>query len=130
MNQTFHKKVSDIIREDPRYKTEAYEFVMEGLTYAQKKARRIRHVSGEELLDAMRELLLKQFGPLTLTVLHHWGIRKTEDFGYIVFNLVSAGILSKEDDDSFQSFCNGYDFEEAFQKDYRRQLEKTVSRLR
>lgn len=119
-----------IYEKDARYKGEAYAFVMEALSYTQKKFNRPRHVTGEELLEGLKELLLKKFGPMTLNVLRHWGIQNTEDFGHIVFNLVENRILTKTEDDNFEHFRNGYDFTEAFQHNYRRQLHKKISRMR
>ena len=78
------------------------------------KIRRPRHVSGEELLSGIRELLLNRFGPMTVTVLEHWGIRSTEDFGNVVFNLVDNRVLSKTEEDDIGQFRNGYDFTEVF----------------
>ncbi len=130
MNQEFNNILDFICDRDRRYKQDAYEFVMESLSFTQKKFRRSKHVSGMELLEGMRELLLNKFGPMTLTVLNHWGIESTEDFGHIVFNLVDNKVLSKSDEDNIESFRDGYDFEEVFQRGYRKQLEKKISRMR
>ena len=51
---------------------------------------------------------------MTITVLEHWGIKSTEDFGNIVFNLVENRVLSKTEDDSIEEFRDGYDFAEVF----------------
>lgn len=119
-----------ITSEDLRYKEDAYLFVLEALSYTQKKFKSVKHVSGEELLTGMKELLLNKFGPMTLTVLDHWGIRTTEDFGNIVFNLVENRVLTKTEEDNIESFRDGYDFEEVFEKGYRKQLAKKISRMR
>lgn len=130
MNREFYRAIEEIFAKDPRYKPDAYEFVMEALSYTQKKFGRIKHVTGEELLTGMKDLLLDQFGPLTLSVLNHWGIKGTEDFGHIVFNLVQNKVLSKTEEDRIDSFKNGFDFHEAFDKGYRRQLAKKLSRMK
>ena len=70
-----------IIEEDPRYKMEAYEFVLDALHYTQKKFQRTKHVTGKELLEGIKILLMEHFGPMTLTVLNYWGVNATEDFG-------------------------------------------------
>ena len=93
MNQEFYNILEVICEKDSRYKQDSYEFVMEALAYSQKKFRRVKHVSGIELLEGMKELLLNKYGPMTLLVLHHWGVRSTEDFGRIVFNLALVGPL-------------------------------------
>src|SRR3989338_6346055 len=102
MGNHFETIVEGIYEKDVRYKEDAYVFVMEALAYTQKKYKRTRHVKGEEMLQGMKELLLNKFGPMTIPVLEHWGIKSTEDFGNIVFNLVENRELSKTEDDSIE----------------------------
>lgn len=130
MNRELDNIIEAICETDARYKRDAYEFVMEALGVAQKKFRRPKHVTGEELLGGIRELLLDKFGPMTLSVLEHWGIKTTEDFGNIVFNLVDKKVLSKTEEDSIDSFKKGYDFKEAFGNDYQKKLAKRISKMR
>jgi uncharacterized repeat protein (TIGR04138 family) len=87
-------------------------------------------VTGKELLEGIKDLLIEKFGPLTLTVLQHWGINSTEDFGHIVFNMVEKKVLSKTEEDNIESFRNIYDFEAVFKEYYRDRLAKQISRLR
>lgn len=105
-----------IIASDPRYKPDAYAFVMAALGYTQRKIGKRRHVSGKELLDGIREYAIDEFGVMARTVFEHWGVRSTEDFGNIVFNMVDAGLMSKTEDDSIDDFKDGYDFKDAFEK--------------
>ena len=130
MDREFNNILEQICEKDTRYRRDAYEFIMEALTFTQKKFRRVKHVTGEELLEGIRALLLDRFGPMTLSVLEHWGVKATEDFGNIVFNLVSHKVLSKTDDDTIESFKNGYHFAEAFGVDYQKQLAKRISKMR
>jgi len=130
MNQDFYDKIEHVCGLDSRFKPGAYEFVMEALHYAQRRFKKARHVTGDQLLTAIKDLTIRKFGPLALNVLHHWGVKNTEDFGHIVFNMVKYQVLMKQDDDTFDSFRNGYDFEEAFHKGYRRQLEREINRIR
>lgn len=51
---------------------------------------------------------------LAKTVLNHWGLRTTEDFGKIVFALVEAGLMRKTDEDTLEDFQGVYDFDEEF----------------
>jgi len=106
--------IDRITTKDARYKAEAYSFVMAALHYTLKKLKRPRHLTGGELLEGIRKYSLEQFGPLTRTVFDYWGIKNTEDFGCIVFNLVDAKLLSKTEEDSLEDFKNVYDFKEAF----------------
>jgi uncharacterized repeat protein (TIGR04138 family) len=130
MNEEFYSLVLAVYDKDNRYHPEAYEFVMEALSHSQKKFKKLKHVTGTELLEGIKGLLLKKFGPMTLTVLTHWGVKKTDDFGNIVFNLVEHKILSKDDQDHYESFKNAYDFEEVFNKGYRKQLAKRLKSMR
>ena len=129
MNAEFYSIVEMIHEKDPRYKADAYAFVMEALSYTQKKFKAPRHVTGQQMLEGMKEFLLDQYGPLALTVLEYWGIKNTEDFGNIIFHLVANQILSKTEDDNFETFRQGYDFNEVFRIGYRKQLAKKISRM-
>lgn len=62
----------------------------------------------------LRDYAIRQYGLLARTVLTHWNVRRTEDFGRIVFAMVQAGELRKSDDDSPGDFREVYDFDEAF----------------
>ena len=120
----FDEMLDKIIARDPRYPREAYNFVREGLDHTQKMIGKLpkndlpRHVSGRQLLDGIRDHALRQFGPMTITVLHEWGLRRCEDFGEIVFNMVENSLLAKTDSDTREDFKGGYTFEEAFRKPF------------
>lgn len=125
MDGDVREKMKRIMERDRRYDPEAYRFVSEALDYTiHSKGREKfteeerRHVSGKELLDGIREYGLKKFGPMTRTVLDHWGIGSCEDFGEIVFNLVDEGILRKTKTDSRDDFKGGYGFREAFDRQF------------
>lgn len=115
----FEDVLNKILREDSRYGRDAYIFLREALEFAQKaisKANKqnVRHISGQELLNGIREYALAMFGPMTLTVFNEWGIKTCEDFGQMVFAMVENNLLRKSDNDSPDDFKNGYDFDEAF----------------
>lgn len=112
------EKIEKILHENNQYQFEAYSFVLAGLNFTVSKLSKPRHVSGRELLEGIRKYALEQFGPLTRTVLNHWGLKSTEDIGRIVFALVEAGILRKQPQDSLEDFKDVYQFEEAFDKDF------------
>ena len=67
----------------------------------------------------MRHHAQEVFGPLAAQVWRAWGVRETIDWGHIVFLLVEAGLLNRQDSDTIEDFRDGFDFEEAFVKDYR-----------
>jgi uncharacterized repeat protein (TIGR04138 family) len=119
----FNTAMDRVITADPRYRREAYEFVREGLDFTQKIVAQSangsrRHVRGQELVAGLRDYALAQYGPMALTVLDEWGIRRCEDFGEIVFNLIDAGIFSKTAEDSRDDFKDGYDFTKAFKEPF------------
>lgn len=110
----FYQVVEDVCAEDKRYKADAYEFLMQALHFTQSKLKREKHVTGRELLEGIREFAIEEYGPMAKTVLGHWGINKTEDFGNIVFNMVDKKLLSKTQEDSIDDFKEVYDFQAAF----------------
>jgi len=112
-----------IVVKDPRYARDAYHFIKESLDYTQKligkeNKGKVRHVTGRELLDGIRQHALTQFGPMTVTVLAEWGVRNCQDFGEMVFNMVENQLLAKTEKDSRDDFQDGYDFTEVFDKPF------------
>lgn len=126
----FEEVLTAIVRKDARYGVEAYTFLREALDHTQKAVAKThknetRHVTGKELLDGIRTYALNTYGPMAITVLDEWGIRRCEDFGELVFNLVEHGLLSKTESDSREDFKDGYDFDTAFRKPF---LPRSASR--
>jgi uncharacterized repeat protein (TIGR04138 family) len=102
-----------------RYTAAAYLFVQAVFRKAQRDASKIPsagvvHVSAADLLEALRKLAMESFGRQAKTRLNSWGIFKCEDFGQIVFQLVRAGLLTKQETDAKEDFEGGYDFDTAF----------------
>ena len=132
----FHAGLAEVVRRDSRYTYEAYEFLYEALNHTQKMlgrlppdeaaegAERQHHVSGPELLAGIRDLALREFGLMARTVLHMWGIQRTDDFGEIVFNLVEAGLMNKTDSDTRQDFHDVYNLDQALVAGYRIEVEE------
>ena len=119
----FDEALDVICSQDSRFARDAYHFIRESLDFTQKlisKENRgpIRHVTGQELLDGLRQYALQQYGPMAVTVLEEWGVSHCRDFGDIVFNMVEHSLLAKTEKDSRDDFQNGYDFSEAFRKPY------------
>ncbi len=121
--QNFREMVSLIVKEDDRYTKDAYAFLKEALDFTMDKERKRkgnvvtktqRHVTGQELLEGVREYALDQFGPMAYTVLTSWGLGRCEDFGEMVFNLIEYGVFSKNEDDTKEDFTSIYSFREAF----------------
>jgi uncharacterized repeat protein (TIGR04138 family) len=114
---TFAAGVRKILEKDARYREDAYFFVMEALACAFSGMAKARHLSGQELLAAIAREAEEQFGPMASTVLEHWGIKKSLDFGNITFNMVAEGILSKSENDSLDDFRDGRTLRRMFSRD-------------
>jgi uncharacterized repeat protein (TIGR04138 family) len=122
-----------------RYHPHAYQFVFAALRYTQDSLGRApcrdreeeteeQHISGQELLDGIREFGTKQFGLLATTVFRHWNVRNTVDFGRIVFDLVERGEMRKTDRDQMDDFVDYYDFEDVFDQQYQINTAKAFRR--
>ena len=105
----------------------AYEFIHEGLDFTVsqihgqpcRQANQNRHVSGQQLCEGLRELALAKWGRMARTVLRRWKITETMDFGRVVFSLIDKGQMQRVEEDTIDDFKNVYDFEAAFEAEYR-----------
>lgn len=128
--------LAELLTRDRRYHFDAYVFVFEALRYAQEKlglgqsqpstAREEgeesggeRHVTGQELCEAIRQYALQQYGYMAKSVLNHWGVHSTGDFGEIVFNLIDIGQMRKTEHDRREDFEDVFDFETDLTQGYR-----------
>lgn len=104
------------------YPLEAFNFVREGLNFTvqhlfgepESVPESHRHITGQQLSMGLRDFAIEQYGMLAPQVLNHWHIRRTDDFGRIVFAMIDHGLMSKNPDDSIEDFRCVYDFDEAF----------------
>jgi uncharacterized repeat protein (TIGR04138 family) len=126
-----HPKIEELVRRDPRYPVEAYEFVFNALKHTQELLGRApgeeakedeHHVTGQDLLRGIRDLALREFGLMARPVFRMWGVNATDDFGEIVFNLVEAGLMSKTPQDDRRDFHAVFDLDEALTRDYQIEL--------
>lgn len=131
----------ELLSRDRRYAIEAYLFVFEALEYAQDVLElgqpqaseplpdeapptaegeddpdANRHLTGQELCEAIRQFALEQFGYMAKCVLNSWGIYETGDFGEIVFNLIEIRKMRKTPNDRREDFDNVFDFETDLQQ--------------
>ncbi len=116
-----------LLREDKRFKIEAYQFIRESLQYAHEHLDDIgggvessdasgpRHLTGQQLCEACRRYASEQYGYLAKTVLASWGLHSTSDFGELVYNLIRIQQMRKSDTDRREDFDDVYDFDEAFE---------------
>jgi uncharacterized repeat protein (TIGR04138 family) len=114
------EKFIELLESDHRYAAEAYTFVYDALDFSIKhvvppsRRGKGQHVSGPELLEGIRRYAIEQFGCLVRPVFESWGVRATDDFGEIVFNLVAHDLMGKQESDHLQDFHAVYSFDEVF----------------
>ena len=116
--------LAELLRRDRRYHRDAYFFVFEALRYAQEhmglgqpssassEDEPERHVTGQQLCEAIRRYAVQQYGLMAKSVLNEWGVRSTGDFGEIVFNLIDIGQMRKTENDRREDFENVFNFDD------------------
>lgn len=139
--------ISELLRQDRRYKLEAYQFVFDALSYAQNVMNMgseqpseplgeqpvtaseasegdepERHLTGQELCEAIRVFALEQYGYMAKCVLNSWGVHRTGDFGEIVFNLIRINLMRKTEHDRREDFDDVFDFETDLRQNFRIKL--------
>lgn len=82
-----------------------------------RRRRSERHLTGQQLCEAARHYAIQQYGYLARTVLANWGVKRTDDFGELVFNMIEIGQMRKTRKDKREDFHHVYDFSEAFSRD-------------
>lgn len=70
-----------------------------------------RHLTGQQLCEAIRRYAQEQYGYMAKCVLNSWGVHSTSDFGEIVFNLIRIGQMRKTKEDRREDFNDVFDFE-------------------
>ncbi len=124
--------IAELLARDRRYHFDAYVFVFEALRHAQEKLgmgavvdsepveedEPDRHVSGQDLCEAMRLYAHEQYGYMAKSVLNHWGIDSTGDFGEVVFNLIDIEQMRKTPHDCREDFDDVFDFDEGFRHSF------------
>lgn len=109
--RSFWDAVDHLREHDPRYRREAYGFVMVALAAAARALPEVRrtdpvrrHLTGSELLASVIELARSEFGVMAPTVFQEWGLRSGGDVGELVFQLVEAGQLTARPEDRREDF--------------------------
>jgi uncharacterized repeat protein (TIGR04138 family) len=131
MSETQHP-IFQMLKNDPRYSLDAYQFVRDALTYAQDElgmGRKVAaetedpppdaHLTGQQLCEAIRQYAIEQYGLMAKVVLNSWGISSTSSFGDIVYNLISIGMMKKSPADRREDFNDVYDFDTAFDRHFK-----------
>ena len=76
-------------------------------------------IKGADLCRFFRDTLITRFGPCAIDVLDTWNIKRTSDFGKIIYKLIAVEILGKSENDSIEDFDDVYDFTEEFVMPYK-----------
>jgi uncharacterized repeat protein (TIGR04138 family) len=134
--------IAKLLKDDRRYKIDAYAFVFEALNYAHAQLgmgtehasepdedepeeeeaspkEGERHLTGQQLCEAIRQYALEQYGYMAQCVLNSWGVKSTGDFGEIVFNLIGIGQMRKTSEDRREDFDNVFDFETGLRESFK-----------
>jgi len=134
--------LTKLLKRDQRYKFDAYAFVFESLQFAHEKLgfgqelpaeseeaeppprrggtrKAERHLTGQQLCEAVRQYAIDQYGLMAKAVLASWGIHNTGDVGNLVFNLIEIGQMRKTKEDTREDFENVFDFDAAFVRDFK-----------
>lgn len=145
--------IIELLKRDKRYKFDAYAFVYESLAFAhdvlklgggeksaatpekppdpeadpeEREAQGSeRHLTGQQLCEAIRLFALEQYGLMAKSVLNSWGVYKTGDFGEIVYNLIGLNLMRKTDADRREDFDDVYDFDTGLKRDFKITLPDT-----
>ncbi len=118
----FHFAISQSVEKDTRYHPHAYEFVRDALHVAAKifcEGKEDQHVTGQEVLEGVRQHALAEYGPMAFTILGEWGMHRGEDIGNIVYNLIETGYFGKNEGDSIEDFAGGFAFETALTEPFK-----------
>ncbi|MEX0818649.1 MAG: Minf_1886 family protein [Pirellulaceae bacterium] len=132
------RRLAEIANKDGRYTVDAYIFVQQSLAYAQFELGMGRprpfglddeddlddlppeaHLTGGQLCEAIRLYAAELYGLMAKVVLNSWGVKTTGDFGEIVYKLIEVGEMTKSKTDRREDFDGHYDFQDAFQRDYK-----------
>ncbi len=120
----FDVAISTILKNDTRFKSDAYYFLREALEKTVKDLRpgelvEHSHISARELLTGFKEYALNQLGPMALPILESWGVNSGRDVGQMVYNLIQVEAFGKSEDDDPRDFEGWMSFADAFQGPYR-----------
>lgn len=118
------------VAQDCRYPVEAYQFIREAMAFADDTLEmdeysfdsgaaedlvavrsQERHLTGQQLCEAIRHYAMNQFGYMARIVLKNWGIESTSDFGDIVYNMIDAGVMKKSNRDRRSHFNDVFSFD-------------------
>lgn len=123
---------NDLLESDRRFTLETYRFMQEALQYAIFVSASEEsdedddgdvfasgdegHVTGQELCYAAAEYAVREYGYLAKDVLAQLGLRKTSDFGDVVYNMIRFGLMAQSDRDRREDFDDVFDLGEELKR--------------
>lgn len=94
----------DLAAKYPGYSVDAFQFVVETVTWMAEKQESHRHVTPVELVGGVRDMAAERYGALAKEVLLSFGVRSANDVGDIVYILIDTGILCASPEDRREDF--------------------------
>ncbi len=119
-DEDYESTLDRVLERDGRYAREAYFFVQAALDYFQRTHRRGRgkeHLTGPQLLKGVREMAIREYGPMARSVLNFWGLERGEDVGEVVYNLIEVGLMAKTDEDRKEDFAGVMAFDRSMDEE-------------
>jgi|GEM_PF-318453 uncharacterized repeat protein (TIGR04138 family) len=101
------------------FSVEAFYFVVDVVSRTLEERSGTQQLSASALCWIFRDHAIKMFGVNAKDQLASWRVDSTSDFGLIVYALIEEGLLFKSENDSFEQFHKVYEFDEAFDPDWR-----------
>ncbi|MHB9139584.1 MAG: Minf_1886 family protein [Victivallaceae bacterium] len=110
-NNDLADKIRRLLQKETRYQADAYEFISAAVTYAVglSDSNEKKHISALDLLKAIRDFAVLQYGPFSAEVLKNWGVNSASDVGNIVFHLIDEKALYASENDSREDFNTNFD---------------------
>jgi uncharacterized repeat protein (TIGR04138 family) len=114
----FWEAVRRIRKADDSFQPNVYPFLLEALEFTIAGVGERRHVHATELLSGFSAYARTRFGFLATDVLDKWGVSCSFDVGLVVFQMIDAGILARQDTDKLEDFSNGFDLRQSLAEGY------------
>ena len=119
-DEDYEATLDRVLERDTRYAREAYFFVQAALDFFQRthhRGREKEHLTGPQLLKGVREMAIREYGPMARSVLNFWGLKRGEDVGEVVYNLIEVGLMAKTDEDRKEDFGGVMAFDQSMDEE-------------
>lgn len=129
----FAADLADLAQEWGRNPLEAFVALGEGLRTASRNLGREegpsadQHLSAEELVDGLVEVMVERCGLMATTVLASWHLYSAADIGSLTFFLIKHGVLGKQAEDREEDFAAIAPLAELVDKRFQAQLHDSLA---